>query len=368
MTKEVQINKRRDDGEGSVNKVRNRIWLNGKRHAFYGRTKGELKQKIQEAKRLAKYGVEVNNKETMAKYMSRWISTGDKKQKTIDSRRICMNRMLPHIGHIKVSMLTAVQIDKMYKELASTGLSARSVRQTHEVLSKALNDAKNIEKSILINPVENLIQKPQPSKIKTNFLEKNEVEKLLAVDSDWTPLFTFLIHTGLRRGEALGLAWDCVDMENKTLEVKQSLISVSSGKIFTSPKTKESHRIVTLNPIALAALRTQRNNQSERKLRLGEKWGNTGLVFTNEWGKALAPSSPNTGLKKSLAKAGIQKHIRLHDLRHTCATLMLEAGAITKQIQDALGHKQYSTTMEIYGHVTEPLSRDATDKLAQHLA
>ena len=374
-------NRRRLNGEGTLEwlesrkEYRSRIKLNGHSKDFYAKSKGELREKVREAKRLAEHGVMINNKETVSQYLDRWVTTGDVRTKSIDSRIVCVNRMRPIIGSIKMQKLTAFHIDSMYKELAKE-LAPSSVRQVHAVLRKALNDAVK-EATILFNPTQRLLDTPKVPKQEMNFLSKDEVKKLVAVENpmhkgygnfNWTLLFSVAIHTGLRRGELLGLSWDSVDLEEGTLEVNKVLLSTRKGKAFGVPKTKKSYRTVPLNSIAVAALKKQRAIQSERKLQLGDKWEDTAMVFTNEMGKALDPSTPNKALQRSLAAAGIDKKIRFHDLRHTCASQMIEAGRTTKEVQDILGHSNYSTTMDIYVHTTEVKLKDAADSLVAHLA
>tara|TARA_B100001167_G_C16463544_1_gene164583 strand:- start:85 stop:459 length:375 start_codon:yes stop_codon:yes gene_type:complete len=113
----------------------------------------------------------------------------------------------------------------------------------------------------------------------------------------------------------------------------------------------------------LKALTKHRVRQSEYRLKIGSEWSDEGLVFPNEWGKPMEPSRVNSALKQSIYKAGIDRHIRVHDLRHTAASMALMKGIAGKVVQEMLGHSHYSTTMDIYSHVDPQMHREASKKM-----
>lgn len=181
-----------------------------------------------------------------------------------------------------------------------------------------------------------------------------------------TPLFSLLIYTGLRRGEALGLSWDNVNLDGDrpTVKIGQTVVRThSSGIMFSKPKTDKSNREVTLNPSVAEDLRVIKKRQMEQTLRLGTPWNTINLVFPNSVGGPMEPAVVNRALKRHVAKARIDRHVRVHDLRHTCGSLMHQNGVASKEIQEILGHEDIQTTLNLYVHTNPEMLRNATDTL-----
>ena len=357
----------------SISASGNKSWegsvtLDGKRYRKRGFSKKRLAEiAITEIVERYKQNQDMSyENKTLAQYLDVWAPTSTAKPlraKTIDSRRVCINRMLPYIGNKALPELNSKHIESMYKNMEKS-YKPNTVRQVHAILRKALNDAVD-DGYILYSPMTRVKGKPTGEKADLEILTEGEVGRLLEQNDEWTPLFQVLIHTGMRRGEALGLKWDKVDLDSPepSLRVEEVLLSTRDGNQFGEPKTKGSRRTIFLNSYAVEGLKTARKSQNISRLKMGADWVNTGLVFTNIWGKALDPSSANRALKRSLKLAGVTKNIRLHDLRHTCATLMVQNGVVTKQVQGVLGHANYATTMDMYVHNTDETLKEATDAL-----
>ena len=267
--------------------------------------------------------------------------------KSIHSRLVNVNRMIPHIGHWKLTELRAKHIEAMYKSLAGE-LSDYSLVQVNAVLRKAMKDA--VKKgSILYNPIDRVLKQPTAQRKEMDTLSAIEVKALLDIDNEWTPLFTLLTGTGLRIGEALGLQWASVDMEHGALSVTRSLQNVPKlGFIFNEPKTEASKADVPLTATVVSALKIHQARQAAQRLSLGPNWKDQGLVFPNSWGSPMWPSTASRALHRSLKEIGVERHINIHDLRRTSGSLMAEKGVPIKQIQGILRHAHYSTTMDIY--------------------
>jgi len=222
------------------------------------------------------------------------------------------------------------------------------------------------EGAIIYNPIDRVLKQPTAVRKEMDTLSSTEVKALLDIDNEWTPLFTLLTGTGLRIGEALGLQWTSVDMKQDVLSVARSLQYVPKlGFIFGEPKTETSRRIVPLSIEVVSALKTHQVRQALQRLSLGPNWKDQGLVFPNSWGSPMWPSTAQRALDRSLKAAGVDRHIRIHDLRHTCATLMVEKGVNPKDVQDIMGHSTYATTMNIYVHTSPETLRDAVDILGK---
>src|SRR5262249_50654398 len=135
-------------------------------------------------------------------------------------------------------------------------------------------------------------------------------------------LFTLMLYTGLRRGEALGLRWSDVDLDRRSLRVGRSLQRLNGQLVLGETKTEQSRRVITLPLGAVSALREYRSRQLSERMRLGPDWEDTGLVFTTQWGTAIDPRNVKRVFDTLLADANLPQ-MRLHDLRHACASWLL---------------------------------------------
>jgi integrase len=164
---------------------------------------------------------------------------------------------------------------------------------------------------------------------------------------------------GLRQGEALGLRWEDVDLEGGLLHVRFQLQRIDGkGLQLVAPKTKLSRRTLALPPTIAANLRSHKARQAEERLQAGAKWTETGLVFTTPIGTGLDGPNVTKSFQRLLKKAGLQ-HRRFHDLRHSCASLLLAQNVAPRVVMELLGHSQISLTMNTYSHVLPESKREA---------
>jgi integrase len=177
------------------------------------------------------------------------------------------------------------------------------------------------------------------------------------------PAWLLLASTGMRRGEVLGLSWDDVDLETAQFAVRRTLAAVDMDVAFSEPKTQRSRRVVALDATTVAALRSWRRRQAEDKLALGPAYNDQGFVFTRADGRPFDPNDFSREFDRRIRRLGLPR-IRLHDLRHTSATLALQAGIHPKVVSERLGHSTIAITLDIYSHVTPTLQRDAADRVA----
>ncbi|MHB1414616.1 MAG: site-specific integrase, partial [Chloroflexota bacterium] len=175
-------------------------------------------------------------------------------------------------------------------------------------------------------------------------------------------LYTVALVLGLRQGEALGLRWEDVDLEGGSLRVCQTLQRVDGTLRFAEPKTERSRRKISMPEMVARSLRQHRLHQVEERLMAGSKWQENGLVFTSTIGTPLDGTNVTHILHRLLEEAGLPR-IRFHDLRHTCASLLLAEGIDLRVIMEVLGHSQISLTANTYAHIQDPLKRDAAAKL-----
>jgi integrase len=271
----------------------------------------------------------------------------------------------PVLGEIELQKLSSSDITKMLAVMREVGQSSRSQQQARALLSVALRDAE-YKGYILVNPVTR-VRNPQGKRIEISPLSIQEVKRLLNTYSG-----TYLggrLHIalicGLRQGESLGLTWDAVDLEAKTIKVKRQVQIVNGVQVFTDLKTEKSSRLIALTEETTTALRSHLSLVGQLKERAGSQWVENNLVFPDGFGNFRSPKTDYAEWKKALKLCGIAPK-RLHDARHTAATLMYSQGVGIETISRALGHSTSAITSKLYVHNSvEPqkVAAEAMNKL-----
>lgn len=244
-------------------------------------------------------------------------------------------------------------------------LSERTRLHIHVTLNAALNAAVD-EGLIAINPATRA-KAPRPQRREVGELHTwtdAELRTFLAATSAdrLALLWRLLAATGMRRGEALGLKWSDLDLGAARVSIQRARVTVGYEVREQPPKTAQSRRAVPLDAGTVAALRAWKKQQTAERLEWGPAWVGTGWVFTREDGEPLHPDRVTKLFGEAVAGAKVPR-IRLHDLRHTCATLALAAGLHPKVVQERLGHATISQTLDTYSHTTPTLHEDAAAKL-----
>jgi integrase len=241
--------------------------------------------------------------------------------------------------------------------------SPKSVKNTHVVLRKALADAERL--GLVPRNAAAAARGPavQPPELTTWSSDQLKAFLAVAGESCLGNAFTVLATTGMRRGEALGLRWCDVDFEASQIAVAQT-VSVVDGKVLIGkPKTAGSRRTIYVADMTIRALRQQRRQQAEEQLAAGPAWeGDNDLVFRNDSGGPEHPDRFSRHFRQLVEQADLPA-IRLHDLRHTNATLSLKAGVHPKVVSERLGHTSIAITLDLYSHVTTGISREAADAI-----
>jgi integrase len=304
----------------------------------------------------------------------RWLpmTRASLRESTWDSyRRNIELHILPELGGIPLQKLTADRLDRFYAEKLAggrrdgrqEGLSPKTVRHLHTILHKALRDAER--KSLVVRNVASAADPPKlrASEMKTwtgtelrTFLDAIAGHRLAAA-------FVVLATTGMRRGEVLGLRWADVDFRAARLAVQQTIVSVAYTVTTSTPKTNRGKRSIALDQTTVAALQEHRHLQRSERLAVGSEYTDPDLVFAREDGRPLHPDYFSQLFDRTVTKLGLPR-IRLHDLRHTYATLGLAAGVPTKVISDRLGHATTSFTEDIYMHAIPAMQERAAAQVA----
>lgn len=238
------------------------------------------------------------------------------------------------------------------------GLSPRTVQYVRAVLRKALNQA--LKWGRVPRNVALLVDPPTATKPQIKPLTPEQGRKLLdaARGHRLEALYRVALSLGLRQGEALGLRWEDVDLDAGTLRVAMALQRRKGVKELVMPKTEQSRRTLPLPAVLVAALRAHRTRQLEERLAVGPMWREHGMVFPSTVGTPLEPRNVTRHFKALLERAGLP-NVRFHDLRHSCATLLVAQGVHPRLVMEVLGHSQIHLTMNTYAHVLPEAQREA---------
>ena len=304
-------------------------------------------------------------------YLAEWLASnkGSLRPTTLDSYMKAIRRINDQLGAYQLQALTPLQVQRFYNELLDHGgkdgkpLSEKTVRNTHVVFRKALADAEKI--GLVPRNVAAATNPPIPSKPDhVTWTTENLATFLTAIQGDeYEMAYQLLASTGMRRGEVLGLRWRDVDLDLGELSVAHTITPANGGLVYGPPKTPKSRRNVGLDNRTVAMLRDHRHRQKQRQAAAGEAWSNDlDLVVTDELGGVIHPDALTREFDKFIRKLDVPR-IRLHDLRHTHATLALKAGVHPKVVSERLGHANVGVTLDLYSHVSQRLAKDAADQI-----
>ena len=265
-----------------------------------------------------------------------------------------------------MAKVTPTQIRRLLEAKADSGLSTATVRHIHAMVRNVLADAEREE--LVARNAAKLVRPPALTRPERRALTMKEAQALLAsIRGDrLEALWVCALSLGLRRGELLGLRWIDVDQVAKTISVRQALLRVDGRLVLDRPKTSRSARTIPAPDVVLKQLREHRTRQIAEQLRAGERWRDSGLVFTSAVGTPLEPRNVDRVWHEARKRAGLT-WVRLHDLRHACATFLLLTGASPRTVMETLGHSQIALTMNTYAHVLPQVERDAIDQAARAL-
>ena len=272
------------------------------------------------------------------------------------------NHLIPTLGRIKVDQLTPQHVQGMLNNRLAAAFSTKTVAYVHQVLRTALTLAVRWE--IVNRNVAKLVDKPRVERKPINPLIPDEARKFLAAirGHRLEALFSVALALGLRQGEALGLRWSDVDFASGTLRVRNQLQRIDGRLTLVPPKTAKSRRTLVMPPLIVEALREHEKRQVAEKIWAGSKWRESNLVFANRTGEPTQARRVIEQFHDLLERAGMRR-IRFHDLRHSCATLLLVQGVSPRVVMEILGHSEIALTMNAYSHVLPELQRDAADRM-----
>ena len=345
----------RKNKQGKIIGYRASYWVDTpsgpKRRYVSGKNKGETRAALGKAKsgRVGGFLTDASTT-TLGEYLDGWLedTRGTVRQRTWERyEQIVRVHIKPTLGRAKLKTLNPAQVRALYRERLEGGSSPRTVQYVHVTLHKALEQAQG--DGLVARNAAKGIKAPRPKKKEISPLTPDQARAFLeaARGDRFEALFVLALHCGLREGELLGLRWDDVDLEAGTLRVRRTLSETRDGPIFEPPKNGKGRNV----PLTGASVEALRDHLARQMREIGEGYEDRGLVFASRTGKTMSASNVVGRHFRPLLKRAKLARIRLHDLRHTCATLLLIKGVHPKYVQELLGHANISITLDTYSHV-----------------
>jgi integrase len=280
---------------------------------------------------------------------------------TLHSYRIAVDRIVSRLGTTHLGSLTPIQVQQLQTDLLANGgregrpLAAKTVANTQVVLHKALADA--VRLGLLEYNVVAAIDPPRVPRPQLSVWDVDQLREFLTVAGAHrlSAAFVLLATTGMRRSEVLGLRWSDIDFDDRSLSIVRTLTVVAGRPVVAAPKTAASRRLVYLDTRTIDVLRAHRDASTISR---------DDYVFRSADGQPINPASFSNTFDRLVARSGLPR-IRLHDLRHTYATLALRLGTHPVLLSERLGHTSIAVTIDRYSHVVPSIDRNAADVVAQ---
>jgi len=319
-------------------------------------TKKEAEKRLSEMLNQLDNGTFIKpGKINLSEFLDSWIKnhcTPHLSPRTVEFNSFIVNKYLkPSLGGIKLTELKPPHLQNFYAEKLASGLSARTVRHCHMVIHNALGNATKL--SLLFKNIADGVDPPPAPKTEFHTLDERGIYKLLeaAKDGSYYELFYTALFTGMRRSELLALRWNDLDLLLARLSVSRSLHQLKGGQIiYRSPKTLKSRRMISLTPTNALLLKNLKEKQRVLYSIMGTPINDDNSVFSYSDNKPMLPNTVTHAWIKLIRKCGLG-NVRLHDARHSHASLMLKQGINPKVIQERLGHSSIQTTIDVYSHV-----------------
>jgi len=371
------------DSEGKKLKPYTMRWKIPEGWKSENKIKKELDRVAAEFENDCKVGNVSINKKTFAQYAEYVMELKDRdnKHRTVFRYRQLLKRINEEIGYIKLTDVTGEHLNRMYMKMAKKGEN-KSIQKKNGEKNEYLSDqtivhhhrlvhlifAQALKEGLVRYNISDTATPPKVVKKEAEFFELEEVltirDALLEQPFKWQAITDLLIDTGARRGEILGLKWNTIDFKNNSIIIENNLQYTSDRGIYLEDSTKNNeNRTVNIAPEIMVIVKVHKKEQLELKLKLGSYWNDTGFCFTQDNGEPMNPNSLNNWLDKFQEKYNLPE-IHPHKFRHTQASLLYAAGENPIAISKRLGHKQVSTTQNIYAHLMEGGDKGASDKIA----
>lgn len=370
---------RRGRGEGTIRQRASdgrweaSVTLGGQRKSYYGKTRREVTEKLRTAQRDYEQNQFIGDgRQTVEQYLAGWLeSVRPSLRRSTYAHYEARVRLyiVPVVGKVRLAQLTAQHVQRVVAAAHDKGVGTKTVAEAYSVLHRALRAAERL--GLVPRAVSERVARPRVKRAQIRPLTRMESQAFLeaARDNLFEPLFRMALSTGMRRGELLGLRWADVDLQAGRVSVVSSLEWRSGVATYLPPKTESSRRQIALSDEMVATLLEQRRWRHAQRLRVGPAWQGEqyDAVFSDELGEPFRLHRLRHAFKQTLRLAGIPSTVRFHDLRHTCATLLLQQRVHPKVVSELLGHSNISMTLNIYSHVLPDMQDEAARAIATAL-
>jgi integrase len=369
----ARVAKRRGNGEGTIFRRDSLgtwcavLTVDGRRKYLYAKTRQEVARKLSAAIEARDRGVLITApQQPLGKYLDQWLQESVKPRVrpwTYKGYEVLIRRHIkPVMGKVPLQKLTPLHVQRLLNRMVAGGASPKTASYALGTLRTALNEA--MRWGLISRNVAALVPRPRVDRFEIQPLSPAEARHFLEIAAEGRlgALYSVALTMGLRQGEALGLRWQDVDLDAGLLHVRFQLQRIDGhGLVLVAPKTKLSRRTLALPPTVVANLRSHKA-QAQERLQAGPMWHETALVFTTPIGTGLDGPNVTKAFQRLLKKAGLP-HRRFHDLRHSCASLLLAQNVAPRVVMEVLGHSQISLTMNTYSHVLPELKREAAAQM-----
>lgn len=369
---------KRANGEGSYRYMegkklwQGRITIDNHSYTRYGKTRDEVRKAITAIRTTADMGcLPAPMKTTVEEWLSIWLGTYCmvKHSSFVKYESVIRNHIVPTIGNIQLQKLTPQHVQRLCNQKYRDGKSAKTVKDIHGVLHKALDKAlklgyiqRNACEGCELPRAENKEMRPLIDDEVSSFLKETQGTR-------YGKLFYVALFTGMRQGELLGLTWDCINFERGTIRLYRQMQAIKRKGDTYAFGTLKNRTARTIEPAAavMHVLKQIQDQQREWQYTYADIWDNPdNLVFTNEAGGHLCHYTTLKHFKKAVKAIGL-KDVRFHDLRHTFAVLSLQNGADMKTVSEMMGHATVAFTMDKYGHVSNAMRRENAQKMQRYI-
>lgn len=346
----------------------------GKRKQVWRRaeSKSDAKEIARDLETQLRSGTEsFEHKLTLSEYLDKWLNhvKGKLAEKTVEGYELIVRLYIkPFLGKKQLTKIKPLDVQSMVDQLQGK-FSPKTVREANMVLSRALKQA--IKWGLLLTNPATAVELPKKQRREMLSLTAEQAQEFLeeAAKDKYGLMFELAIITGMRPQEYFALQWSDIDFQKSTLTIQRVLYRHNHGGNwkFKEPKTPQSRRTIPLPAYLLKELADHKRKQAEERLKLGQQWQHYNLVFTSTIGTPLSRRGIERRHFKPILERAKLPNIRLYDLRHSCATLLLVTGENPKVVSERLGHASIVLTLDTYSHCLPTMQKSATDKLEELL-
>ncbi|MCM3180194.1 site-specific integrase [Cytobacillus horneckiae] len=286
------------------------------------------------------------------------------KASTYDRTMSLINtHILPWFENIQLKDINPFMVHEFYDEKIKE-YTPSYVQRMHEIMRRILYKA--FEWELILKDVASRLEPPKKEKTVLDVWSVQNVNDYLKFTkhSRYHPIFYLAAHTGMRKGEILGLSWEDVDFESRKLKINKTLYKITGEFLLQSPKSYSSIRTIYMDDDLIRVLKKQKVKQNIEKMKFGTVYKEHNMVFAQETGEFINPTAVNQLFTRFIKQSKLP-YIRFHDLRHTHATILLQMGVNPKLVADRLGHSSVKITLDIYSHVLPEMQQNLTDQFSK---